>query len=149
MSSGYSANCFRIPSMSSRDGGQFALQVLQCKTKESLFKAASNSSRVKCSVKLWLLGQTVSSFARFFIFLLASIFLFRSFVCTVSSTWNRSVFVRKHRIRSPDDCRLKERISPIRKRPPSPIASTCSPAIPFPAGSWSSRWRAGFLHGPP
>jgi hypothetical protein len=57
------ANCFLMLSMSLREGGQFASQVLQCKTKVSDFNAASNSFRVNITVKLWLLGQTVSSFA--------------------------------------------------------------------------------------
>jgi hypothetical protein len=57
------ANCFLMLSMSLREGGQFASQVLQCKTKASDFNAASNSFRFTVTVKLWLLGQTVSSTA--------------------------------------------------------------------------------------
>ena len=42
----------------------------------------------------------------------------------------------------------QERTAPIRRRPPSPTASTCSPAIPVAAGSSSLRRRVEFLHVP-
>jgi hypothetical protein len=38
--------------MSFREGGQSASQVLQCRTRELVFNTASNSRRVKLSVKL-------------------------------------------------------------------------------------------------